>query len=221
MTNEKHKATRAARNSARTTSEPSRLSITSADQTLAVPPSSASSTKMFPSITAFVAILATLSAAQTALPSCTKTLTPEGVTCCPPVAGHTATSYIDCNGCALTSAQGPLCKMKCSVPFPTSTDLTTTLTSCAPSITPSMSTYVKRDDPIITINDPIETCTITAFTKTVGGCGDCGIKYESTKTKSIECAGCALLTTETTIEGAMVCACPTDKETTVTACKTG
>jgi hypothetical protein len=78
----------------------------------------------------------TLATAATAVcgPSkpCTSTITEFPGACCPPIAGHTTTSYSDCGSCALEiTTLGVQCLVACPTTTPTSFGITTTITGCA------------------------------------------------------------------------------------------
>lgn len=155
------------------------------------------------SFAALVAVLAALAAAES-YPACTITLTPS-LNCCAGSAGHTATSYVDCEGCCLFTPCPTMCDLVgCAHPIGVVADRTTTVTSCAASITPYMSTKVRphpEDDQIITLDDPTHTCVKTA-TKTTPGCQDCGATaFSTTKTLSVDCDGCALETVDLEVPG--------------------
>ncbi|KAF2165492.1 hypothetical protein M409DRAFT_55875 [Zasmidium cellare ATCC 36951] len=146
-------------------------------------------------VTTAIALLATLTTAES-LPSCTTTLTPDPQCCLGPP-GHTATSYVDCEGCWLYTPYPTVCDLvRCAAPTGVQSDRTSTVTSCAASITPSIETHVRRQDGTITLDDPTATCTTTG-TKTTPGCQDCGATaFPTTKTVGVDCGGCALQTVD-------------------------
>lgn len=157
--------------------------------------------------TALLAAFVGLTAAKTVSASCTTTIFPEGIACCAPIAGTTATSLIDCNNCALEIAPTPSCRAICDSPVPTDTASTTTITACGPSVTPTLTTLAER------------ACTST-ITKVGNPCGDCRIVYEATKTASMDCGGCEELVsvTSTKKDAVGICACPTGSVTTKEVC---
>ncbi|KAF2233331.1 hypothetical protein EV356DRAFT_205633 [Viridothelium virens] len=149
--------------------------------------------------------------------------------CCPPRSAHTATATIDCHGCALETAIGPICEIACL-----STKInpgTTTVTTCAPSIQPggpiqTVTSYPPRSlttSPLSNPGGPIEPCTSTITTR--GGIACTRVSAAHTATTSIDCQGCVLTTTTLPPGGVCTGGIKTVYDaystTTVTACESG
>lgn len=122
--------------------------------------------------------------------------------CCPPIAAHTATSYVDCNGCDLdVQTRGFHCMIACPTITKTDHASTTTVKECAAS-----STFTTKLAP-----SPCVT-TITSWNDPCGGC--LHTEYATTETASVDCGGCALEVKTTKINAGVCIQCVQGPQTT-------
>lgn len=122
--------------------------------------------------------------------------------CCPPIAAHTATSYVDCKGCELdVQTRGFHCLVACPSTTTTNFASTTTVKKCGAS---STFTTKPAPSPCVTI--------ITSWKPPCGGC--LHTEYATTETASVDCGGCALEVKTTKINAGVCIQCVQGPQTT-------